>query len=180
MKKTFYFLLRVIRLNRLKNLISTLVWRFLLAETGYKTKIYYKTFFMYPNNISIGNNCLIDQNVKCTSEFADSRLLIKDNVMINRDVELDFSGDVEIRSNVVISSGVKILSHSHGYDPKSDPAKKPLVIGENTWIGARVIISENVNLIPANTIVASGSVLTKDLEGGTIIGGCPARVLKKI
>jgi acetyltransferase-like isoleucine patch superfamily enzyme len=56
--------------------------------------------------------------------------------------------------------------------------KHPLIIGDHCWIGLRTIINKNVQL-PHDTIVGSGSVLTKKIDDPyCIIAGSPARVIK--
>ena len=56
----------------------------------------------------------------------------------------------------------------------------PISIGNNCFIGNRVIILYGVS-IPDNTIIAAGSVVTKSFsEPGCIIGGNPAKVISKV
>lgn len=54
---------------------------------------------------------------------------------------------------------------------------KPVTIGTNVWIGARVIILPGVT-IADNTVVAAGAVVTKSFPAGSIIGGNPVRAIK--
>ena len=100
------------------------------------------------------------------------------DTQINRNVILDFSGDLIIGKNVVISEYTFIFSHSHGYDPHSPPIKSKLVIEDNVWIGANSFIGENVNFIGENALIAAGSIVTKDVPSNAVVGGNPAKLIK--
>lgn len=54
----------------------------------------------------------------------------------------------------------------------------PITIGNDVWIGARVIIMDGVN-IGDGAIIAAGAVVTKDVEPYTIVGGVPAKTIRK-
>lgn len=54
---------------------------------------------------------------------------------------------------------------------------KPVVIGDDVWIGARVIILKGVT-IGNGSVIAAGAVVTKDVEPYTIVGGVPAKFIK--
>jgi len=88
---------------------------------------------------------------------------------------------IYVGKNTRVGPGVKIISANHNfYDyDKHDPAP-PIKIGENCWIGANAVILPGVEL-GDHTIVAAGSVVTNNfLEGNCIIGGVPAKFIKKI
>jgi len=55
----------------------------------------------------------------------------------------------------------------------------PVTIGNNVWIGERAIVLKGVT-IGDNAVIAAGSVVTKDVPENTVVGGNPARVLKKL
>lgn len=55
----------------------------------------------------------------------------------------------------------------------------PVKIGDKVWIGADVTILPGVS-IGTGAIIAAGTVVTKDVAPGMIVGGIPARVINKI
>ncbi|MBQ9060107.1 MAG: sugar O-acetyltransferase, partial [Firmicutes bacterium] len=66
-----------------------------------------------------------------------------------------------------------------------DPARRqqlhpaPIRIGKKVWIGAGAVITSGVT-IGDNAVVAAGAVVNRDVEAGTIVGGVPAKFIKRI
>ena len=56
---------------------------------------------------------------------------------------------------------------------------KPIHIEDKVWLGANVTILPGVT-IGEGAIVAAGAVVTKDVESRTVVGGVPARFIKKV
>nr|WP_317412717.1 sugar O-acetyltransferase [uncultured Solibaculum sp.] len=90
---------------------------------------------------------------------------------------------VTIGDYCLLGPGVHIYTASHPLDPeirkKGLENGKPVTIGNNVWIGGRSIINPGIT-IGNNVVVASGSVVTKDVPDNTVVGGCPAKVLRRI
>ena len=89
---------------------------------------------------------------------------------------------MEIGYNTGVAYGVTILT---GADPRNElnklykPMNAPVIIGNNCWIGARSIILPGVT-IGDYSIVAAGSVVTKDVPSGVLVAGNPAVIKKKL
>lgn len=165
--------------NRLIDKLSTILWRWNLQSLGEGSVVQKGVCIRYPGQISIGTGVNIGRNVNFGTEISSSTLFIGDNSQINKGVRIDFTGEVSISNNVVVSENTIIFSHSHGYDPKSNPVKKSLFIEDNVWIGAGCIITENVNSIGKNSLIAAGSVVIKDVVPNSIVGGNPAKYIKQ-
>lgn len=88
---------------------------------------------------------------------------------------------IEIGRNVRIAAGVKIISANHDVDDFEKHVKsEPVIIGDNCWLSANCVILPGVK-IGNHTIVAAGAVVTKSFEeGNCILGGVPAKVVKKL
>jgi serine acetyltransferase len=86
-----------------------------------------------------------------------------------------------VGSNVIHAAGLTIITSNHEMNDFTRHTKnRPVTIGDNCWIGANVTILPEVEL-GNHVIVAAGSVVTKSFnENNIVIGGVPAKVLKKI
>ncbi|HKG04900.1 MAG TPA: sugar O-acetyltransferase [Pedobacter sp.] len=103
------------------------------------------------------------------------------NVFINFDcVFLDLGG-ITIEDNVQIAPRVSLLSEGHptSIADRHSLIAKPIHIKKNAWIGANATILQGVT-IGENSVVAAGSVVSKDVPDNTIVGGIPAKFIKSI
>lgn len=92
--------------------------------------------------------------------------------------------NVYIGNNVIMGPDVKIYSRNH----KSINIEVPIQnqgkdyfetrIGDDIWIGANVVILPGVT-INSHSIIAAGAVVTKDVEPYSVVGGVPAKLIKK-
>jgi acetyltransferase-like isoleucine patch superfamily enzyme len=87
---------------------------------------------------------------------------------------------ITIGDNVWIGPGVKIISANHDINDFRHHIKtQPIKIGNNVWIGANAIILPGIQ-IGNYCVIGAGSIVTKDIEGYSIVAGNPAMVIKKI
>jgi maltose O-acetyltransferase len=63
-------------------------------------------------------------------------------------------------------------------DPSNPSLEDPVIIGNNVWIGTRAIIMPGVK-IGNNSIIGAGAVVTKSFGPNSVIGGIPAKLIKK-
>ncbi|MBK8506588.1 MAG: sugar O-acetyltransferase [Saprospiraceae bacterium] len=103
------------------------------------------------------------------------------NVFINFDcVFLDLGG-ITIEDGVLIAPKVSLLSEGHPVSPdkRHSLVPKHIHIKKNAWIGANVTILQGVT-IGENSVVAAGSVVSKDVPDNVMVGGAPAKFIKEI
>ena len=99
--------------------------------------------------------------------------------IIGRDAFLDGRMGLFIGSNANIGDDVRIFTLEHDITSSNFAIKGGAVyIDDWVYIGARVTILPSVR-IGAGAVVASGAVVTKDVEPWTMVGGVPARFIKK-
>ena len=106
---------------------------------------------------------------------------VGEDVFINACCHFQDHGGVTIGDGCQIGHNVVFATLNHGVAPeeRKHTIPAPVVLGKNVWVGSNSTILQGVT-IGDNAIVAAGAVVTKDVPANTVVGGVPARVLKKI
>lgn len=140
--------------EEIRNLLSQITEK----EIDKSTAVFPPLYINYGKNTKIGKNVFI--NFGCT--FLDL-------------------GCITIEDNVMLAPGVKLLSESHSLSPENRQSliPKPIHIRENAWIGANATILQGVT-VGENSVVAAGAVVTTDVPANTVVGGVPAKIIKKL
>lgn len=120
-------------------------------------------------------------NIERKAVFS-SRVELGDNSGIGINALID--GKCVIGRDVMMGPDCIIYTKNHSFSDTNIPMnlqgnqeEKPVYIGDDVWIGARVIILPGVN-IGSHSIVGAGSVVTKDVPEGAVVAGNPATVKK--
>ena len=112
-------------------------------------------------------------------------LSLGNNVSIHDACYIDATGCIDIHDEVSIAHHTSVLSSNHTWDDPSLAIRDNPVtmskttIGPDVWIGCGVRVLAGVHL-GARTVVAAGAVVNRSFEGNGLLGGVPARVLKRI
>jgi acetyltransferase-like isoleucine patch superfamily enzyme len=104
------------------------------------------------------------------------------NVFINQNCTFYDLGGLDIADDVMIGPNVSIITSGHPIEPSRRRAftvAKPVVIERNVWIAAGATIIGGVT-VGENSVVAAGSVVTKNVPPNTLVGGNPAKVIRSI
>jgi acetyltransferase-like isoleucine patch superfamily enzyme len=104
------------------------------------------------------------------------------NVFVNQNCTFYDLGGLDIADDVMIGPNVSIITTGHPIEPSQRRASviaKPVVIERNVWIAAGAIIIGGVT-VGENSVVAAGSVVTKDVPPNTLVGGNPAQIIRSI
>jgi len=139
-----------------------------------------KSFFLKLNGAKIGKRTIFYPGVW----IAPGRnFVVGDDVDFALDVVVTSGGGVLIGDRVLIGYRTQILSTNHVI-PKdlqrifgAGHEKKQVVIESDVWIGANCIIIPGVT-IGEGSVIAAGSVVTKNVEPFTVVGGTPAKKIK--
>ncbi|MPN18595.1 Galactoside O-acetyltransferase [bioreactor metagenome] len=90
---------------------------------------------------------------------------------------------VNIGKNVLIGPNVNIFTAGHPVDPEVRASglefAMPITIGDNVWIGGASTINPGVS-IGENSVIASGSIVTKDIPSNVVAAGNPCKVIRSI
>lgn len=87
--------------------------------------------------------------------------------------------EIHIGDQATVSQGVKLCTASHDISSKiMELTTAPIVINANAWITGWSIILPGIT-IGEGAVVAAGAVVTKDVEPWTVVGGNPAKIIKK-
>lgn len=129
---------------------------------------------------STGEDIYIEPTFRCDYGY---NIYIGNHFYANFDCVMLDVCKIRIGNNCMLAPGVHIYTATHPLDPHARNSGKelgkPVTIGDNVWIGGRAVINPGVT-IGNNAVIASGSVVVKDVPANTVVGGNPARVLKKI
>lgn len=103
------------------------------------------------------------------------------NIIVNTGVMFTDLGGIFLGDNVLIGPHASIITVNHSIDPgkRNILELKSIHIADNVWIGANATILPGVT-IGKNSIVAAAAVVTHDVAENTIVGGIPARQIKKL
>lgn len=153
-------------------------------------------------------NHITDYSVECSArnsavpllqlQFQNARIepgaIIREGVTIGTDAVILMGAVLNVGAvigdrtmvdmNAVLGGGVNVGKDCHigagavlaGVIEPASPT--PVMIGDGVLIGANAVILEGVQ-VGSNAVVAAGAVVTKDVPPNTVVGGCPARVLKQ-
>jgi acetyltransferase-like isoleucine patch superfamily enzyme len=104
------------------------------------------------------------------------------NVFVNQNCTFYDLGGLDIADDVMVGPNVSLITTGHPVEPsqrRSITIGKPIVIERNVWIAAGATVIGGVS-IGENSVVAAGSVVTRDVPPNTLAGGNPARVIRSI
>lgn len=107
----------------------------------------------------------------------EAKIQVGNYTSIAADVEFIVGGNH--RTDWVSSFPFRHILDMPGYEQDGHPASNdPIVVGSDVWIGRSALIVSGVS-IGDGAVVAAGSVVARDVEPYTIVGGSPARPLKR-
>ncbi|MEO3743746.1 sugar O-acetyltransferase [Plantactinospora sp. B5E13] len=112
-----------------------------------------------------------------------TQIRIGDRSYLNFNTVLLDVAAITIGADVQIGPNVQLLTAYHPVEAEPRRAKweaaRPIVLGDNVWLGGGVIVLGGVTIGP-DTVVGAGSVVTRDLPAGVVAVGNPARVVRPI
>jgi len=122
-------------------------------------------------------------NIEHGAYFGDGSLIdIGDDSGLGVDCQI--YGRVTLGRDVMMGPEVIMITRNHGVDRTDHPMRlqpdadeRPIVIGDDVWIGTRAILLPGVT-VGDGAVVAAGSVVTHPVPARAIVGGNPARLIR--
>lgn len=155
-----------------------------IAEDYCEINCLSKRGIVFGDRVSIGRYALIrPSNFYGGGEIGEG-LKVGNNSNIGSYAYIGCSGYIEIGNNVMISPRVSIYAENHNFATVDSPMKEQGVtrefvkIEDDCWIASNSVILAGVT-IGQGSIVSAGSVVTKDVPPWSIVGGVPAKIIKK-
>jgi len=132
-------------------------------------------------NAFFGKDCCL---WPADADFDGTRISIGDRNYFNRQVMIDAHGRVEIGNDNGFGPDVYITDSSHRFEEGKSAVELPMQpgrvrIGNNCWIGAKVVILNDVEL-GDDCLVGAGAVVNKSFPARSVIAGVPARLIRTL
>lgn len=142
-----------------------------------------------PNGIDIGDETIVMHgailHVYNFRDLPHAGIKIGKNCLIGEYSIIRGQGGVEIGDRVFTSPYTQIIAVNHVFDDPKRPfieqgiTAEGIIIEDDVWLGAGAIITDGIH-VGKGAVVAAGAVVTKDVPAYTVVGGVPARPIKKI
>jgi maltose O-acetyltransferase len=134
-------------------------------------------------NILLGEDVYINRQCVSLHFFTPESYPTLPYLLVIPRVSIYDNALVTIGNRVLIGPHVCICTGTHDIDPlvrkESGSFAFPIIIEDDVWIGANVTILPGVR-IGRGSMVAAGAVVVKDVDSGVVVGGVPAKVIKKL
>ena len=132
------------------------ILRELLGEIGEGSRLLTPTTIVRGKNVKIGKRVTVMNNSLFMS-----------------------AGGITIEDDVLVAANAQLISNNHDPEEHAILTCKPVVLKRNCWIGAGATILPGVT-VGENAIVGAGAVVTKDVAPNTVVGGIPAKLIKRL
>lgn len=155
----------------------------LYQERGRESKIYWSVRMDTPpyRFFSLGHNSVIESYSCINNAVGD--VIIGNHTRIG--IHNTIIGPVTIGDHVNLAQGITVTALNHNFSDmtkridEQSISTKHVTIEDDVWIGANAVILPGVT-IGQHAVVAAGAVVTTDVPANTVVGGVPARIIKKI
>ncbi len=134
-------------------------------------------YMEHGGQITLGNNVTVRE--RCIIRSCTGFIVINDGTTINYNCILHGQGNITIGKDVILSPNVQMYAANHGIDrgtlikeQSNYPAS--IIIGDDVWVGANVIVLAGVN-VQIGAVIGAGSIVTRHVSAYEIWAGNPAK-----
>lgn len=125
-------------------------------------------------NLQIASGVIINQ---------PKNIIIGDNVYIAHNCWINGTDTITFEDDVIIGPYSVIVTTEHDYSrgkvSNTEFNTAPITIKKGVWVASHVIVTKGV-IIGEGSVVAAGAVVTKDIEINSLVGGVPAKRIRKV
>lgn len=174
--------LRYVSLKTILSIIRGFNLKLKVSHVGFLPRIEGKCIIENHGQFTIGTNFyLISKPLPVfITVFENAKLVIGDNVGLNYGVDIGCTHQITIGNDVMIGSFTNIIDNNfHPVDSHDTIMGKKVTIKDNVWIGNHCMILPGV-CIGKNSVVAAGSVITRDVPDNVLVAGVPAKIIKEL
>lgn len=163
-----------------------------ISFTGKYPNCSQRTYFSGDGAVKIGRNCNFGYksggfyrggSIEIQARYVNAKIKIGNNISTNNNIFICAANYIEIDDDTLIGQYVTIMDHeAHGIHPNKRRQLGEIgkvIVGKNVWIGNNVTILKNSE-IGDNTIIATGAIVSGKFPSNVVIGGVPAKIIKKI
>lgn len=146
----------------IRSKLYTSFLRPMLGRLGTNSYIYHSVYIEHPEHIFIGNNTLVP-----------------------RGTDMKGMGKIVIGNNVLLGPSISFYTNRHEFKntsvalTKQKSTQGEIHIGNDSWIGGRVVILPNIS-IGNHCVVGAGAVVTKNIPDRSVAVGNPAKIIKRL
>lgn len=162
--------------------------RYLSVGENTKLHDYVKIDALSTDGVSIGKRCVVGAHsaIECTGSLSKvgKGVSIGDNTSFGSNCYFGAAGGIAIGKDVIAGQNIRFHSENHNYGDRNKLIREQgvthqgITIGNNCWIGAGAVFLDGAEL-GDGCVVAANAVVAKKYPSNVVIGGVPARVIKK-
>lgn len=135
----------------------------------------------YKANMSFGERVFFKEGARVCAAQPDAMVRIGSNTTIGYHTYIFASSGISIGNDCLIAPFCYLVDADHGIEAGSNintqnMSARPIVIGDDVWLGARVTVLSGVH-IGNGAVAGAGSVINADVPAGAIVAGSPARIV---
>lgn len=151
------------------------------TAVGRRPRVYGRPRIINQGSMEIGDRFILFNHI-VTSELVthpQGRIEIGDGVFINHGASLSAHKLIRIGNGCQIGAYACMMDNDYHQVENRERLgdSRPIVLGENVWLGVRVVILKGVN-VGNNAVIGAGSVVTDDVPANTVVGGVPAKTIR--
>ena len=161
---------------RIYKLLWNIIWAILARPIPNRMVRRVKAALLRVFGAHVGNGCDIYSSAKI---IIPKNLFVGDNVCIGPHTTLHNTAKITLNSHSIISQGSYLCTGTHDITDRSFAnIRKPIVVGHQVWVAAQCFIGPGVN-VGDGAVCGARAVVFKDVEPWTVVGGNPAKFIKK-